>query len=325
MLFTVRAMRKDGEKVNSATVDRDVFFGFVFNGQDYPPERVEVAVRAVQRCLGSDDLRRVNDVLLARLDRAKKAHRRTPKKELLDDPGISTLVNTLALANHAWIATVIANNIENRKHLRGSSVDELYSAALTGAGAVGGVMSAILQYDYKISGVDAFTPYLARAITNALLPTPKQKKTYRRVESRLRPIHQRDEDGVERGWVDRTAPRPEVATINSELIEIVRSVIPDLPTAQQRVTAAWMIDRILDSGELPMAREAARIQRPRVSRERGRQIMEKTIESIRRQIEESYPQLAEQGINDWQQFKAAFTRTRPVSQNADTSNDRARR
>lgn len=307
------------------TTDTDIFNTYVFDGQDYPPQRIEQAVRAVQRQLGSNELRRVNDALLARLSQAKKAHLRTPKKELLDDPGISTLVNTLALVNHSWIATVIARNIRSRPHLHGFTTDELYSTALTGAGEVGGVMSAILQYDYNTSGVDAFTHYLSRAITNALAPTPKEKKTYRRVDSRTRPIHRHDQDGPQPGWVDRTARPPEAVAINRELIDIVRSVIPNLPTAQQRDTAAWMIDRIIDTGELPMAREAARIQRPRVSRERGRQIMEKTIDSIRRQIEEDYPQLAEQGINGWEQFKSAFMRTNDADRHARTSNGRAGR
>ena len=70
-----------------------------------------------------------------------------------------------------------------------------------------------------------------------------------------------------------------------------------------------------------MAREAAQMQRPRVSRERGRQIMEATVDSIRRQIEADYPQLAEQGLKGWHEFKEAFSRTRPASQHADTSND----
>ena len=44
--FTVRAMRKDGSKPKAPT-DGEVFQGFVFDGQDYPQERVEQAVRAV--------------------------------------------------------------------------------------------------------------------------------------------------------------------------------------------------------------------------------------------------------------------------------------
>jgi len=106
--------------------------------------------------------------------------------------------------------------------------------------------------------------------------------------------------------VDRTAPPPEAAAINHELLELVQSVIPRLPTAQQRDTAAWMIERMLTTGELPMAREAAEVQQPRVSRERGRQIMEATMDSIREQIEAEYPQLAGQGVNGWDHFKEAF-------------------
>jgi hypothetical protein len=296
----------------TAEESESIFNRFVFHGEWVSRERVEQAVRAVQRQLGSAELRRINDALLARLAQAKQAHGGTPKRELLDDPGISSLVNTLALVNQAWITTVISRNIRGRKHLHGFSPEELYSTALTGAGAVGGVMNAILQYDYNSCGVDAFTHYLAKAITNALLPTPKEKMTYRRVNSRMRSIQKHEEDRAEQSWVDRTTPPPEAVALNRELIEIVQSVIPRLPTAQQRVTARWMIDRILNTGELPMAREAAKLQWTPVSRERGRQIMEKTIDSIRRKIEEEYPQLAEQGVNGWEEFRKAFDRPSPA-------------
>ena len=228
------------------------------------------------------------------------------KRELLDDPAISVLVNTLVLVNKAWITTVIANNIKSRPHLRGSSAEELFSTALTGGGAVGGVMNAILEYDYDACGVAAFSPYLARAISNALLLTRKQDKTFRRVEARTGTLRDPDEEGAGRGWVDRTASPPEAAAINHELLEVVQSVIPHLPSPQQRRTAAWIIDHILTTGESPIAREAAQMQRPPVSRERGRQIMEATVDSICRQIEADYPQLAEQGVNGWEEFKAAF-------------------
>jgi hypothetical protein len=116
----------------------------------------------------------------------------------------------------------------------------------------------------------------------------------------------------QKGWVDYTAPRPETAVIDHELLDVVRSVIPCLPTEQQRYTAAWMIDRILATGELPLAREIAQIQSPPVSRERGRQILEETVNGILRQIEADYPQLASHGVNGWEGFKQAFTRTNPA-------------
>ena len=91
------------------------------------------------------------------------------------------------LVNAAWITTVIAKNIKSRPCLHGSSTEELYSTALTGAGDVGGVMNAILEYDYRTAGVAAFSPYLAKAIANAFQPTRKQDRTYRRVETRRGP------------------------------------------------------------------------------------------------------------------------------------------
>lgn len=144
------------------STDEEIFHGFVFDGKRYPREEVEQATRAVQRQLGSaEELRRVNDALLARLAEAKAARRAMQKIELLNYPAISTLVNTLALVNQAWITNAIDKNIRNRPHLAGFTVEELYSAALTGmAGTVSGVMNAILKYDYPKHGVDAFTPYL---------------------------------------------------------------------------------------------------------------------------------------------------------------------
>lgn len=290
----------------TVTTDSDVFYGFVFEGRDYPPERVEEATQAAQRQLDSGELRRVNDALLSRLAEAKKGCQDKSKRELLDDPAINTLVNTLLLVNQAWITTVITRNIKDRPHWRGASAEELLSTALTGGGTVGGVMNAALEYDYGQWGVAAFSPYLARSIGNSLSPTRKQDRTFRRIEARTGSLHDGDEEGTGRGWVDRTTPPPEAAAINHELLEVVQRVIPHLSSPQQRHTAAWMIERILTTGELPMAREAAQIQQPRVSRERGRQIMEATLDSIREQIEANYPQLAKQGINGWEAFKEAF-------------------
>jgi len=120
------------------TTESDVFYGFVFEGRDYPPERVEQAALAVQRQLDSGELRRVNDALVARLTEAQRSRQEKSKRELLDDPAISTLVNTLVLVNQGWITTVIANNIKGRPHLRGSSAEELFSTALTGEGPSAG-------------------------------------------------------------------------------------------------------------------------------------------------------------------------------------------
>ena len=54
-----------------------------------------------------------------------------------------------------------------------------------------------------------------------------------------------------------------------------------------------------------MARAATQMQRPRVSRERGRQILKATVDSIRWRIEADYLQLA---VNGWEEVKSAFNR-----------------
>jgi hypothetical protein len=301
----------------TAGESESIFNRFVFHGEWGSRERVEEAARAIQKSLSPDDCRRINDALLAQLDAAKEARGpASTKKALLDDPYISTLVNTLVLVNDAWLRTVIGQNIRRHRNLQRSSVEELYSVAVAGPfskdGPVNGVMNAILTYDYRRYGVRAFTRYLASAITNAFQPTPKQRMTYRRVYARMEPMQGRNEDDAGQEWVDRQARRPETTPINHELLEVLQDVIPYLPTEQQRFTASWVIGYILATGEMPIAREIAAAQQPQVSRERGRVIFMDTMNNIRSLIEERYPQLAEQGVNGWEDFRKAFDRSSPV-------------
>ena len=124
------------------------------------------------------------------------------------------------------------------------------------------MMNAILEYDYRASGVAAFSHYLARAINNALMPTRKQDRAYRRVEARTGRLRSRRRGGgTEPGWIERR-PAPEAAAIDHELLEVVQSVIPRLPSPSSAGRAAWMIDRILTTGEWPMAREVAQLTAP---------------------------------------------------------------
>jgi len=301
----------------TAEEDESLFNRFVFHGEWVSRERVEEAARALQQRLTGEDCRRINDALLAQLASAKEAFgAATPKKALLDDPYVSTLVNTLLLVNDAWLRTVIGQNIRRHPRLQRSSVAELYSAAVAGPvskdGSVNGAMNAILTYDYRRYGGRAFTHYLASAITNALQPTPKQRMTYRRVDARIQPMQGRNGEEAGHLWVDRQAERPETAPINHELLQVLQDVIAYLPKEQQRFTAKWVITHILATGEMPTAREIAAAQQPPVSRERGRVIFMETVNGIRRLIEERYPQLAEQGVNGWEEFRQAFDRRSPA-------------
>lgn len=309
------------------TRDDDIFHGFVFEGKRYPREQVEQATRAVQRALIGTERRRVNDALLTRLAQAKEDHGAASKKELLRDPEISTLVNTLVLVNEAWLKTVLDRNIKRQPHLRRSSAEELYSTALVGRDALGdsvtGMVNAILEYDYDTYGAAAFTRYLDRAISNSLQQTPKERKTYQRVYAGIQPLHGRGEDGARREWVERRAPAPEAATINQDLLEVVRSVIPHLPSQQQRFTAAWMIEHILATGERPSVEEVAQAQQPPVSKQRASQILAETVNSIRYRIEAEYPQLAGQGVNGWAEFKKVLTRASPNADRDGPGNGRA--
>jgi hypothetical protein len=317
------------------TTDHDIFNGFVFEGRRYPREAVEQATQAVQQGLTPGERRRANNALLERLADAKEKYRAAmrehgggvDKREMLRDPYISTLVNTLVLVNEGWVKKVILKNIERLPHLHGFSAEELGAAALAGRDAsddsLGGVINAILEYKYqKELGAASFTAYVERAISNSLQQTPKQQATYRRIYARMQPINGGGENGAGGGWIDRSAAPPEERAINDELLEVVRSVIPRLPSAQQRFTAAWLVERILATGERPTMEEVAQAQHPPVSKQRGAQILTETVDSIRRRIEADYPQLAKQGINGWTEFKRAFSEFGHTTSRDDAGNGR---
>jgi hypothetical protein len=262
--------------------------------------------------LDSGEIRSRNDALLAQLDEAKMTQKPMTQAELLQQPRVSALVNELIANNEAWIATCIRRNIRRHRHLRGFTVEELYSTALFGQsvadGTVSGVMNAILKYDYPRFGTTNFTHYLSQAIHNALQPTAAQKKAYQRVYSRMR---QEPLAEAEPGCADRRQKSPPVDAIDHELLAVVQSVIPRLPKPRQRSTAAWMVEHILATGERPTTLEMARVQG--VTHQRASQIMEETINSLRRQIAADYPQLAEDGVGGWEEFKKVFTRPSPAS------------
>ncbi len=180
-------------------------------------------------------------------------------------------------------------------------------------------MSAILSYDYPRFGSAAFTPYLSRAVHNALQPNATQKKTYERVTSRMRPEPLAE---AEPGGVDRGRKSPPAEAIDHELLAVVQSAIPRLPKPQQRDTAAWVVEHILATGERPTLQEIARVQRPRVTHQRAAQIIEETVNSLGRQIEADYPQLAEDGVGGWREFKKVFTRPGPAGRGAGTGKGR---
>jgi hypothetical protein len=282
----------------------DIFNEFVFEGKCYAKADVEAAALEVRKRLTHSRRQEVNDALLARLAEAKENHAPVEQgKDMLRDSRISTLVNTLVLVNEGLLHNVITKAKEQKPHLQHYSAEELYALALAGRDSqqadVHGMMGAILHYDYRKYGVHAFTTYLTRAIDNSLHQTLKQQKNYQRIDSRTRRIP----DDAEPQWIDRNAESPEAAAINHELLEVVRSVLPRLHR-QQRITAEFIIGRILETGKRPTFVEIARdaYETP-VSKQRAAQVMIETMNNLERAIQEKYPQLAEEGVNGWKEFR----------------------
>ena len=295
------------------TTLQEIFYSYVFDGVSYPKQDVEAAAVAMRSRLKEPERKKVNAALLARLAAAKEAHGPVEqRKELLADPQISTLVNTLVLINQAWLHKVITRNRALKPHLLTSSAEELHSLALAGGATreadASGMIGAILEFDYRRYGASNFSGYLERAISHALHATHKQQQTYAEVYAKAQHIAGEE---MGEGWADRKAKSPETGVIQQELLEVLQDVISRLPTEQQRFTAKWLIEQILDTGMKPRNRDIAAAQKPPVSREEGRKRFQETIDSIGRQIEKDYPHLAQEGINGWEEFLKVIGHSKP--------------
>jgi hypothetical protein len=243
-----------------------------------------------------------NDELLSRLHEAKQSFGGyNQHKELLQDPEINELAFRLVEANKKWIGTCVRK--EKNGHGYRDTEEELESLALFGNGGersdVRGVLGAILAYDYGRYGVSSFTPYLARAIHNVLMPREKQE---READSTV-PLE--GQSFVGQSWVDRHARQPREVAIDQELLGKVDEAIAALPQRNREV-ARFVIDYILAHGEKPTGREIAEARVPPVTRQMGEVLGKETVAMLKEELERRNPQLAEEGIGGWDELKAVF-------------------
>ncbi len=251
---------------------------YTVHGTHYLRAEIEAASQQAKYDLTAEERAALNDALLARLDAAKRAHRPVEqRKELLQDPAISTLVNTLLVINEPWVDNRV------RAFSRGRDFDAMKSLALAGGGGdtadVRGVMGAILEYDYQRSALAAFSPYLGRAIQNALVRTPKGEAAARFISlSRAR------KDREVREWQDRRRRRPESVAIDGELLAVPRQAIEELP-ARNRDVARFIVDYIERTGERPTGREVGEAQSPPVSKQVGDSLAKQSIQRLKEQVE----------------------------------------
>jgi hypothetical protein len=269
-----------------------VLYSYAVHGACHPRAEIEAAVEQSKYDLTASERSELNGALLARLDAAKKAQGPVgQRKELLQDPAISLLVNTLLVVNEPWVENRV------RAFSRGRDFDEMKSLALTGGGGetadVRGVMGAILEYDYQLSGVAAFSRYLAQAIRNALF-APRE-------ETRSTSLPRAD-----KGWRDRRQRRPENVAIDAELLAVLRQAIEELPP-RNRDVARFMVEYIERTGERPTAREVGESRTPPVTKQMGEILMKQTIDRLKEQVEATHPQLARDGVGGWDEFKKVFT------------------
>src|SRR5688572_27533804 len=118
-------MAGEGRKVGM----NPLLYSYAVHGASYPKAEIEAAAQQSKYALSALERAELNDALLSRLDAAKQAHRPVEqRKELLQDPEISLLVNTLLVINEPWVENRV------RAFSRGRELDEMKSLALTGGG-----------------------------------------------------------------------------------------------------------------------------------------------------------------------------------------------
>ncbi len=238
--------------------------------------------------------------LLAALAAAKQIHVRGSdqrpsdfRRQLLHDPAVSGIVNEIVLVNEPWIRRCIQST-RHRLGIR-DSADELLSKVLTGGYAngneVGGVLAAILNYDTERGHSETFPSYLCTAINREFSFTEREKRQRRALGSKTSSLdHFREDVGDHsKAWTDRASPDPSRKVINENLVEVVRDAARHLP-ANRRPVAEMMIDRMLEEGSWPTHEEVGKLLG--VTRERGRQVGNDTVERLCAAILENYPQLA---------------------------------
>lgn len=251
-----------------------------------------------------------NADLLSRLYEAKAAHGPAEQwKDLLRDPCISKLVNELVLLNEAWLHACVKRE-KAAQHLR-EPLEDLEQTAVAGKGGehreVSGMMGAILKYDFGKYGVSNFTPFIRKAIHDALTPTPSEVIR----ATRVTPLA--EFDGKSASWVDHGQRRPERVAISKELLGVLEEAIQRLP-GDRRVVAEYVLGEIRETGQRPSAEMVGQNHNPPVTKARGAQLLNDTFDRLAVEIGKLCPDLAESGIGGWREFDAVFGRGHRVKQ-----------
>jgi hypothetical protein len=238
-----------------------------------------------------------NDALLARLDEAKRFADGN-RRELLKDTVVRALVGDLLTRNRPWILSRVRHE-KIRMRLR-DSVEDLEAQAVVGRGDVGGLLGAVLRYDYPEYGAAGFTPYLKKVIHNALVQTPKQLRR----QERERPLDD-DQDG--KSWTARCEksrqPRPEQVAISRELLGVIDAAAERLP-ANRRWVAKFVLEFTKDNARAPTGAEVG--EQIGAKKQWGDQLLIDTFEKLQVEIGEMCPDLAKGGIGGLAEFRKVF-------------------
>ena len=279
-----------------------VFQDFVFGDTRFTRHQAEQAAYASTKDMTSEERISVNNALLAKLDAAKLrfSGRILYQRDWLQDPYINTLVNVLVIINEPWLTTVLKHNHSRPRHYEDR--EELKSVALTGRGEnAQGMIGAILQYDFQRCGGRAFTSYLARAITNSLIDSPRQQNNAKLIDGRM--MHPTEDEPEP--WFDRREHDPSEGASNHDLMEVLRHAIRRIPK-ERRPIAEFIVCHILETGERPTLEQIGHAHVPPLTRERAKQLTVDTLAKIKRQVEIIAPQLAKDGVNGWDEFQQAI-------------------
>lgn len=287
-----------------------VLASFIYG--DARPAKAELEAAAFEDAphLTTQERNEANDALLRKLDFAKKAAGpHTQHKQLLADPYISDLANTLLILNTPWIVRTIGGS---RKHLRlRDTSEELFSLAAMGDRSaqadVGGAYGVILSYDYdRIGDASALTQCLQTGIRRAFLPNHKDAR-----KNHVEVLMNGEAEEAFARCRDHRERNPAAIALDNDLLDAIRVAIRKMPE-KRREAASFIFDRLLETGEMPTQEEVAsrftqKADGVPASRARGGQIVQDVMTRLTANLKEICPQLDE--IGGWREIKAAFRKT----------------
>jgi len=242
-----------------------------------------------------------NNALLQAIHRIKLDNPVMNRRDLLYIPEMHNLVGQFIDAN----TKLIHSHVNRISKYRKIDPEDAMQMAIVGRGgegtAPGGVIGALLEFDYSRQGYRGFQAYMQRCIERALAPPLKERLTREAIGSKTFPL---PEEEYSQTWLDRTAKAPEDKVIARDLVDALKDAARELPFPYKK-DALYMIDYLLEHHTFPRC-EDMQVQVNGKSKQVGSGHLQRAWNALIKNLAETSPDLAEQGLNDWATVMTMF-------------------